>query len=316
MPKLCLLKIIRMFIAVRDLIFFSQTLSFALLISISCIAQSEKDSANIPMILWNTSASASYTGESNWSNRTGNSLAFAGSFDLNFDHLQMHKWDQHHSFRTEVGFIRYGDSIWLKNNDVFRLQMRWSQQSKKKLETLWSIFLTSQWLNDFEYTFIENENRKSWSGGIFNPFSFELVYGWNKELWKSSRFSISMATIKIEALPLKKAINTELKKDESLFITKHSYVKALYGFSSQFIVNESFHNDAIMLRHESRFFFNGLSRTSVHLDINNRIAFNFLKIMQLRLETKILFDPDYSTKLQFRQEVLLGVFYQHQNRKH
>jgi hypothetical protein len=37
--------------------------------------------------------------------------------------------------------------------------------------------------------------------------------------------------------------------------------------------------------------------------------------MQLRLDTKILFDPDYSTKLQFRQEVLLGVFYQHQNRK-
>ena len=315
LSKLSKLKILRIYANVRYFIFVLKIVLVTMFITLRCVAQSLIDSSNTPRIYLNASASASYAGESNWSNRTGNSLAIAGGIDLNYDHVGKHKWNEHHLFRTELGFIRYGDSIWIKNSDAFKIQMRWSKLNEKKFETLWSFYLGSQWLNDYDYSFVDNETKKRWTGGIFNPLSIELIYGWNKELWKSSRVSVSLATIKIESLPINKAINTELKKDESLLITKHSYIKALYGFSSQFIVNESMYNDAIMLRHESRFFFNGLSRTSVHLDINNRIAFNFLKFMQLRLDTKILFDPDYSTKLQFRQEVLLGVFYQHQNRK-
>ena len=78
----------------------------------------------------------------------------------------------------------------------------------------------------------------------------------------------------------------------------------------QLNVYEELYQKIILVENDSRLFFNALNRTAINFDFNNRIAIRFLKYLQLRFDLHLIYNPDYSKNLQYRQEVLLGVFYE------
>jgi hypothetical protein len=73
---------------------------------------------------------------------------------------------------------------------------------------------------------------------------------------------------------------------------------------------EPLYGEAITNENNTRFFVNALNNTGIHFECSNRIVLHFLKYLQLRLDTRLNYNPDQSTHLQYRQEVVLGVFYQ------
>ena len=85
----------------------------------------------------------------------------------------------------------------------------------------------------------------------------------------------------------------------------------LYGFSGYLTIDESFYKELILLQHQSHLFFNALTAKHIQFDITNRVCIRFFKYLQLRLETSLMYFPDQSLQLQYRQEVLLGIFYEH-----
>ena len=91
--------------------------------------------------------------------------------------------------------------------------------------------------------------------------------------------------------------------------TNNSYIRSRYGCSLQLILDESFRNKTILLDHQSNIVANSLSAEGIRMDIQNRISFKLFRYLQLRFDTRLLYDPSFSYKMQYRQEVLLGIFY-------
>jgi hypothetical protein len=260
-------------------------------------------------VLVNGTLSASYVDQHNWEENTRSSISILGSCDLRYHFARNSGWEGHHSLRTEISYVRYYDSIWTKNSDYVKLQMQWIEPKGKKLTHSYSVYFGTQWLNSTQSIKTETGYKKVWAGGIFNPATLEINYGVNKDLWKNSRLSIAFASVKLTTRP-RKAYEFNIVADPSLFVTKHSYIRSEYGFSAQLELYEEIFEKVLLFENNSRFFFNGLNRKAVNLDFNNRIAIRFLKVMQLRFDTGLIYDPEYSTRIQYRQEVLLGVFFE------
>ncbi|CAN5425008.1 hypothetical protein BH11BAC2_BH11BAC2_23010 [soil metagenome] len=270
------------------------------------------DSVRTKFYWVNANAAASYIGQHNWSEETNSAISLLAA--VNFRHrLKRSSGNAHeHSFRSEISYLNYADSTWIKGSDYLRVNLNWMSIPGKKITQTYSVYFSTQWLNSWTMIPLADQTRKSWSGGFMNPANMELSYGTTIELLKNSRLILSPATVKIQSRP-RYPLNPDpdKEKDKTLFITKHSYIRTEYGFSAQVNLFEQFCDDILLLENDSRFFFNALNKQGIHLDLSNRIAIRFLKFLQLRLDTKILYDPDYSMHFQYRQEVLLGVFYEH-----
>lgn len=63
------------------------------------------------------------------------------------------------------------------------------------------------------------------------------------------------------------------------------------------------------------FHINRVSKDQVNCDFQNKITIKFLKFMQFRIDTHIIYDPLYSYKLQYQQEFLLGFFYEKRSKR-
>lgn len=263
--------------------------------------------------LWfSGSVTAAYAQEDNGDDRHYSTLSFQALTDLLYRGKTNNNYSFQHAFKSELSYLHFIDSIWIINSDYFKLQLQWNKNSEKKWETTWMLYVSSRWLNKWDKKTIDGEEKKKWQEGFFNPARVEFSYGWNKHFWKNSNFSGSLATIKIASIPRNDF--SFQPSEKNLLTTKHSYIQSEYGLSLQLQVAESYFKDLIVWRHQTRIFANALNKKGVHADVSNRIAVHFLKFMELRFDTKILFDPDYNQHLQIRQEVLLGVFYQHQHK--
>lgn len=277
--------------------------------SIDVNAQTNSDSSE----LWfSGSLSAAYAQEENGSEKNYSTLSFQGLTDLIYRGKAGNKYTFQHVFRSEISYLHFIDSIWIISSDYFKLQLQWNKTSEKKWETSHMLYVTSRWLNLWDKITIDGEVKSKWMEGFFNPARVEYSYGWNKYFWKNSSFSGSLATIKITSIP-RNGLYLQ-PEEKNLLITKHSYIQSEYGLSFQFMINERYFKDLLIWRNQSRVFANGFNKQGVHVDLQNRVALHFLKVMELRFDTKVFFEPDYNSHLQFRQEVLLGVFYQHQQK--
>lgn len=271
----------------------------------------KRDSITYNRLTINGELSASYIDQRNWDLENHSMVSFLGAIDLRQRLTRKSGWEHCHSFHTEISYMRYADSIWLKSSDYARLRLQWNDKSNKKFQYSYAVFFSTQWLNNYTNTQTETGIHRDWSGGIFNPATLELAYGFNKNLWKSSSINIAFVTAKFNTRPRNSEFpDSTREQDQSLFITKHSYVKSAYGFSAQLNVYEELYQKIILVENDSRLFFNALNRTAINFDFNNRIAIRFLKYLQLRFDLHLIYNPDYSKNLQYRQEVLLGVFYE------
>lgn len=263
----------------------------------------------------NAELSASYIDQHNWELQGNSLISISGATDIRERLIRKSGWEHNHSFRTEISYMNYTDSIWLKSSDYARLILQWKKHSDKNVVYSYSALLSTQWLNSWTNRLTETGYRKEWSGGFFNPATLELAYGFNKDLWKNSNLNIAFVSARINTLPRNAELpDSSNEKDQSLFITKHSYIKSSYGFSAQLSVYEELCNNVLLIENDSRIFFNALNKSAINLDFNNRIAIRFLKYLQLRFDLILIYNPDYSEKLQYRQEVLLDVFFQHNYR--
>lgn len=139
-----------------------------------------------------------------------------------------------------------------------------------------------------------------------NPFTFDCSYDFTRPLLKNSRLLLSLATISVTGTPVKRYYGRE---EEIMIRTTNSYIRSRYGCSLQLILDEAFRNKTILLDHQSNLVANSLSAEGIRLDIQNRISFKLFRYLQLRFDTRLLYDPSFSYKMQYRQEVLLGIFY-------
>lgn len=60
----------------------------------------------------------------------------------------------------------------------------------------------------------------------------------------------------------------------------------------------------------SRFFGNGLDQDHVNFQFSNMVIVKLWKYLQLRLDTRLAYNPMLNYKMQFRQEALIGFFYE------
>lgn len=212
-------------------------------------------------------------------------------------------WRFDHYFISQTGYAVFSDSGWFKSADAFRIQLRWLEKSERRMTHTYSANLQSQWLNSWQSAGAE----KVWQGGFMNPSLMEIGYSFTLSFLKNSNLLLTPATLQVNVQPRK----IRAPGDESPFLKSgKSLVYTRYGFSGYLTIDESFYNNTLLLQHQSHLFFNALTTRQIQFDISNRICIRFLKYMQLRLETTLIYLPEQSLQIQYRQEVLLGIFYE------
>jgi hypothetical protein len=249
--------------------------------------------------------SGSFVTERNWWSEAQSTILLKCLAEARFRANYLSGWSHDHLFFTELGYCGFMDSSWIKNADILKLQFRWMEKGKRRLLHTYSIRFQTQWLNSWRYT----QEQKSWQGGFMNPARLELGYSFTWQFYKNSCLHMTPATMQINVQPKLGAVSS--LNEKPAFKTKHSDVYSRYGFSAQLAIDESYFNNILLWQQQSNLFFNALSRDQIQFDINNRLCFRFLKLFQLRLETTFTYFPEQSLKLQYRQEVLVGIFYEY-----
>lgn len=210
-----------------------------------------------------------------------------------------------HHFLTALGYVAHRDSAWLKSNDQFRVTLRWNHRINERYSRSWNVMIQSQWLESKVF----RDGRFEWTGGFLNPLRLEAAYGFTRQFMRSSALVLTPATIQVQVMPSK--LIRSGSEDERPFMTvEESHVFTRYGFNGLLTIDESFFQGVLVWRNQSRLFMNAISSSHVQFDVYNRVCIRFLKVLQLRLDTVLQYAPETSLRLQYRQEVLLGVFYE------
>jgi len=250
-------------------------------------------------------ASASFSSFNNWGNNDVTSFSTLVSLDYRSSVDRIGSSD-FRSLQFELGMIKYIDSTWSKSADMFRLNYQYREQ-KSKVMVNYSIMINTQMLNSYVYEWSGSEYNKVRSGGFFLPFQIELGYGFAWRFWTYSTVSLSMATVKMSLYPdygAKRLVNT----GEELAKTKRGVMFMEYGFSGSWYINKSI-NERMEWKSNGNFFGNGLSRNKVQLGLSNQLSFTIWKYLKLILDSRVNYYPVYSFKMQLRNEILLGWFF-------
>ena len=262
------------------------------------------DSILLKKAVWRGDLSGSYVAERNYWDEQRHFLTFKGLAEARF-RKKLNDGRQHeHYFHTQLGYAAYPDSIWIKDADIIKVQLRWMAKGKYGALQTWSVRFQTQWLNTWNYT----EEGREWRAGFMNPAKIELGYAYSWDFLKNSSLMINPATLQVNVQPV---ASTSYQYTETPAISgKKANVYSRYGFSTVLTMDETFAEGVILLSHQSHFFCNAISPKQIQFDLYNRLCFRFLKYLQIRLETSLNYLPEQSLKLQYRQEVLLGIFYE------
>ncbi|MFM9056619.1 MAG: hypothetical protein ACKOQY_08025 [Bacteroidota bacterium] len=203
---------------------------------------------------------------------------------------------------TQLGYAALFDSVWIKQTDILRLQFRSVKRNAKWTRT-WSVMAGTQWME-----LRRVPGREGYTGGFFNPLRVEAGSGIDLQFWEDSRLSVQPVTVSVQYMP--KTLRRSGDSDKPFLETSRDVLMCRYGMGMQISIDEAYASGRLVWRNQTRVFVNALSSTQVHAELMNRIAFRFLKVMQLRIETQLNYAPEQSLRLEYRQEVLLGVFYE------
>jgi hypothetical protein len=264
----------------------------------------EKDSLVRPTLHCKGSTSAAITGQQNWYGNSEGAISLNAGLDLRYKRKNDIYFSDHR-FRGEIGYLKPQEDQWRKNNDLLRLSLQWFKVVNPGWKQGFSARLNTQWLSTWKIT--GDNNQKKWTGGFMNPFSLDCSYDFIRPIFKNSRLMLSLATLSLSAIPRK---NSRLQPEDILAETQHAHIRSRYGCSLQLFIDESFRDNTILLDHQSSIIANELSRDGIHIDLQNRVCIKLFRYLQLRLDTRIIYEPQFSYKMQYRQEVLLGIFYE------
>jgi hypothetical protein len=242
--------------------------------------------------------------ERDWTGQAQNYIILKGLAEARFRKKLQSGWQHEHYVHTQLGYTAITDSIWMKSADILKIHLRWMEENKRKVIHTYSLRFQTQWLSTWRI----NENSRQWMAGFMNPSGLELGYSFSWYFLENSSLMLTPATLQLSVMP-RTILSPAAVEDPSIRLP-HANMYSRYGFSGTLNIEESFYNNVLVLSHQSHLFCNAITAQKIQFDVSNRVSVRFLKYLQLRLDTSILYQPDQTSKLQYRQEVLLGIFYE------
>ncbi len=253
------------------------------------------------------SLSASYASSSNWNGRDRRNFALVGN--LLYTHDRITPGHSHsHQLLADLGYLKFADSTWEKSLDRLQVNLLWNRNGKK-FNSSYSVAFGTQFLpSAFQEYDIEQDKLVERSvGGFLNPFNLQLGYGGVFTFWGLSNINFAFATLQMSSSP--KEFTSPAFTDANVIEGKQAYYFMNYGFSVSTAINKNF-GDHVQWINNTRFFGNGLDRDHVNLQFNNMVIVKLWKYLQLRFDTRLAYNPMLNYKMQFRQEALIGFFYE------
>jgi hypothetical protein len=254
-----------------------------------------------------SSLSASYATGQDWSGKQQRNYAFLGnvlyrhsSFATNRNHS--------HQAMADLGYLKFVDSLWVKNLDRLQINLLWGA-SRKRFSRSYMASLGTQFLPSMYSTYDHGTGRirEQPVGGFMNPFHFEAGYGAVLTFWNTSTINFAFATVRLNSSP--KETTPAFFVDSRTIEGSKAYYFLTYGFSISTAINKPF-GDRVRWINNARLFGNGIDRDHVTFDLTNMIVVKLWKYIQLRADTRLNYNPILSYNMQFRQEVLVGFFYE------
>ena len=258
-------------------------------------------------LLYKGGISAAYNMQKNWNDNQASFITLQTGWlvDYHKDKEDLHTF---HHLNTEVSYIYYPDSIWKTNTDYIKLNLQWNKKKNNKWESNTALFFATRYLNKYN----NNIANKYWQEGFLNPMELSFSYGWKRRVFKKSTINISFSTLRMMVTP---ASRINLKNEATLQLKNNTTITGQYGFQAQSFINETFCNERLHWINDSRIYINQLSEKGVLFDSHNILAIKIYKFLEIRVDTKLQFDYQISSKLRFKQEALLGFYYSNSKKK-
>jgi hypothetical protein len=173
----------------------------------------------------------------------------------------------------------------------------------------YSILLNTQFLPNtlWQYNLDREEFAPTQVGGFLRPFSLEAGYGTVWSFWGISTINIAFATLKLSGHP--KETVAPAFQDATFFEGQRMNFYASYGLGIATAINKPI-GKRVQWINNSRAFCNGFDRDHVNFEISNMVVVKLWKYLQLRFDTRLAYNPMLNYDLQFRQEALIGFFYE------
>jgi hypothetical protein len=263
----------------------------------------EKKYFHLPStITYTSNLSASYVNYKNWKYNGYNNFAFLARENLNYDTLGA-KLETHLRFNGELGYMKFVDSTWYKNNDYLDLSAEIVKTKTKLITNVFTLYFNSQFLSNYEMYYNDlGIYSKRWTGGFGNPMYLDIGYGSEIRFWKTCRINLTYVTLRTNVIP---ALDMEKVNSENDFLYKKSLITSEYGLGIQTYIRHNF-CERIRWENYSRCFANAINRNRIDLDFRNKIIIKVLKYMDLILDTRIRYMPLPPYKFQFRNELMLS----------
>ncbi|MBS1583159.1 MAG: hypothetical protein JST66_13255 [Bacteroidetes bacterium] len=251
--------------------------------------------------------STSYAASENWGGLDLRHHAFSGN--LLYRHTAAGSGRSHlHVAMADLGYLKFVDSTWVKHLDRLQVALLWSTAGRR-VRRSWSAALSTQFLPTalLEYDLAEGRTRERAVGGFLNPFTLEAGHGVVWSFWEKSSIDLAFATVRLTASP--KATTAPAFVDARTLEGDKAYYFLSYGFSFAALIDRPL-GTRVQWLNSTRLFANGIDRDHVNLSFSNLVIVKLWTYLQLRLDTRLAYDPLVNYDLQFRQEVLLGFFYE------
>lgn len=254
-----------------------------------------------------TSLSTSYIIQKNVNHKDFSNYLFLSNADYFFK-KSGHKFSFSFHFKSELGYLKFIDSLWLKYSDNWKMNILLNEISSNTITHTYSLNINSQFLNSYKLVSIPNEEYiNEWRGGFINPATFSFSYNIAITLWEYSTVLLGLTSVRVMTKP--RYNGSKEPKETPLVITRHAYILAHFGMSGEVNIYSKKIAENITFDNTSSFFLNGFSKDQQNFDFQNRITFKLLKYLQLSLDTHIIYDPFASYNLQYTHQFLIGVFY-------
>ena len=287
---------------------YAFTLSVILFARISAHGQAIDSTIAVPRIIQlRTSLSASYATSQNFQSRDFQNYALnAGLFvqDDRTGEVRKHQ----HKLLADLGYLKFIDSSWVKGIDRLQVNLLWSRTQRKWTHS-YSVMLATQFLPNYTYQYDHESGatREERIGGFASPGVLELGYGATWYPWPRSTIQFAFATAKVNAMPKASLQHADRPHFAE---TERSVFDMQYGGSLLVNINQPV-NERVEWINMSRFFCNAFDRDHVSFDFINKVYVKLFWYVQLRLDTRLGYDPLVNYDLRFSQEVLLGLFYEY-----
>ena len=247
------------------------------------------------------SLSASYSALSNWSGNSRSNITVQGNGDAAWRRNgKKIRWLV--TFRSAANFIRHADSSWVKTMDYWRLSASGSERAGKKGSRTISLQAASQWLPGYRQLYRDGTWIREPVGGFMNPGSVTVEYGYSWKTGNEYRFWLSPAAVKVSVRPRK--LQPEGSEGD-IARTRQAYIYSDYGLSARVALEVKI-TPNVVWENSSVLFCNGISRSRIQAECGNAVRFVFLRFMEFRIDTRIVYEPSVSYRAQVMQGFLLG----------